>query len=57
MQYSYPDLYISSKSSVLKKKKISPSMIENIATDGCFSVGCTLFIYSWGALKQGPLVP
>ena len=37
--------------------KISPSMTENIAIDGCFSVGCTLLIYSWGALKQGPLAP
>ena len=37
--------------------KISLSMTENIAIDGCFSVGCTLLIYSWGALKQGPLAP
>ena len=32
-------------------------MTENAATDGCFSVGCALFIYAWGALKQGPLGP
>ena len=33
--------------------KIISSMIENIAIDSCLSVGCTPFIYSWGALKQG----
>ena len=29
-------------------------MIQIIAIDGCLFVGFTLFIYSWGALKQGP---
>ena len=32
-------------------------MTENIAIDGCLSVGCTLFIYSWGAPKHEPLAP
>ena len=27
-------------------------MIENIAIDGWLSVGCTLFIYSLGALEN-----
>ena len=40
-----------------KKKKIGLSVTENAATDGCFSVGCTLFIYSWGALKRTTLRP
>ena len=30
-------------------------MIENIAIGCCLSVDCTLLIYFWGALSQGPL--
>ena len=55
MQLSYPDLYVLKVLSIKKILKISPSMTENTAIDGCFSVGCTLFTYSWGAIKQGSL--
>ena len=40
-----------------KIMKISPSMTENIAVDGCLSVGCVLLIYLWDAFKQRPLAP
>ena len=41
--------------SIKKIMRITTSITENIVTDGYFSVGCTTFIYSWGALKQEPL--
>ena len=34
--------------------EIIPSIIENIAIDERLSLGSTLFVYSWDALKQGP---
>ena len=43
--------------SVKKIIKTSPSVIENIAVDGYLSVGCILFVYSWGLFKQGALDP
>ena len=61
MQQSYLDLYVQCcLFKVLSNKeimKISPSMIESIAIEGCLFVGCIRLIYFWGAFKQVLLVP
>ena len=40
-----------------KIMKISPSLIDNVATGGWISLGCTLFISAWATLIQGSLTP
>ena len=59
MQQSYLDFYVQrcllKILSIKKIMKISPSIIESIAVEGCLFVDCILLIYFWGAFYQGSL--